>query len=233
MRSIRSSVLIGTALFLVLCLFATPKRYYCSDTALGTTVCITPIWRPGPLSTPAAVGPSRYEFLGIDAATLLFELLVSVAVGAALWASSRESEDAGREGQAAAAGPAVREEPEQGSKRRVRALGEAFRSSMAALHRSLLGLKWRLAARRERAPREPAAQPSMPAPVPVQEEPPDEPPAPLEEPPAQEPDTYEEFTRRMERLLEDDGAAPETAPQEEGPEEAEETKDPAQPVLPE
>ena len=203
MRSVRFSVLVAAALFLVLCLFATPKRYYCSGTVAGTTVSIAPVWyNPGKRLPPAIQSPAtprlRYEFLGIDAATLFFELLLSVAVGAALWASCREKPER------------VDSEAMFREVEHRRSIGDFVRSAGAGLQRAIVGWRWRMAARRqEQVARAQAARSADSAveELPeddVEESDPDVEQVTLTAAELMREDTYEQFTERMERLLKDD-----------------------------
>lgn len=204
MRSVKLSVLVAAALFLVLCIFATPKRYYCSGTVAGTTVRFTPLWQnpgePGLLQVRLTLTPRpRYEFLGIDGSGLLFELLVSLAVGAAIWAAYRE------ESEMPETVPVVPDAPARAP------LTDVIGSVGAAMQRTVLGIRWRMAARRQErmARRQAAAPDNRPADEPRDAEPEPDPDAGrvvLSAAQLLEEDTYEQFTRRMERLLREDEA---------------------------
>ena len=202
MRSTRFSVLVAAALFLVLCLFATPKRYW-SRTVAGTIVSVGPLWRsagqPSSLDLKfPATARTRYEFLGIDAATLFFEFLLCLAVGAALWASCREKSEH------------VDSESMFAETAKRPAFGSFLRSAHAVLQRAIVGWRWRIAARRqEQVARAQAARSADSAveELPeddVEESDPDVEQVTLTAAELMREDTYEQFTERMERLLKDD-----------------------------
>jgi len=202
MRSVRCSVLVAAALFLVLCLFATPKRYW-SRTVAGTIVNVGPLWRSAgqpsslDLKFPATARP-RYDFLGIDAATLFFEFLLCLTVGAALWASCREKSEH------------VDSESMFAETAKRHGMGAFLRSTHAGLQRVIVGWRWRMEARRqERVAREQAARSadSVAAEQPeddVKESNADVEQFTLTAAELMREDTYEQFTERMERLLKDD-----------------------------